>query len=303
MVAKLQTYLRRPRLLRGASTDSRRSSSSSLESTTSIRTLIKKVKKVNGNKVTTKLTKYEINEGPASLQEIIANRDWDRAIKLIRIRSNFAKKKSVVPCFLNEWKGMATIYPVHQACASPSVPVALIDSLLFAYPDAIKEKDSLMQRNCLHIALRSGASEVIAVYLLGRFPFLALEQDVHGRIPLHYACSNNCSMKLVRLLINACPQSVCAPDKRGWTPFHVVVSKQSSDIDIPRFMASVCPEVITMKTFAGSTPLNIIDQCPTYNSESYYGIIHDTECQLFQSPSFQITYTANDMSSLADSYV
>lgn len=132
---------------------------------------------------------------------------------------------------------------------------------------------------------------------------LAYDQDSQGRIPLHYACSNGCSIGIIRKLINICPQSVSAPDLRGWTPLHVVVSKVS-DPEIPRYMVSVCPEVVTARTTAGSTPIKIAQLCPNENSELYHSIIHETEVEVYRSPSFK-NYRRSSVKTtkMHDSYV
>lgn len=255
----------KPNLHRGSSIDTK-SSSSSLESDVSSTFYVKK-----------------LNSGPATLQEMIAEREWERAIRVLRVKPCFAKKKVTVPSFLNEWKGTAAIYPIHQACASPTVPLSVLDALLFAYPKGLRKKESVMKRNCLHIALRAGASEDVISYLIERCPTLACEQDSQGRIPLHYACSNSSSIAIIRKLVNVCPRSICATDIRGWTSLHVAVSKVV-DPEVPRFLVSVCPDAVAIQTRAGSTPVKILYWCPTKNSPIYLSILQEVERDYFNCP-------------------
>jgi ankyrin repeat protein len=235
---------------------------------------------------TNRLEKKKDPNGPLSLNELISERKWERAIALVKVRSRFARKKITVPSFLNEWKGKAEVYPIHQAASSTSVPVELIDVLLFAYPEAIHKKESVMNRNCLHIALRAGAPEEVINYFIERYPHLAVEQDDSSRIPLHYACSNFASIATIRKLINICPQSICAPDKKGWTPLHVAVSK-CTDPQVTRLMVSVCPDAVVKMTSAGSTPMMVTNLCPNINTEIFRSILDEVECELSRTPSVE----------------
>ena len=142
-----------PKLIRRISNDSK-GSSSSYESTFS----------------TNSRFSFKLNSGPSTLQEIISEREWERAVKLLSVRGRLAKKKFIVPSFLHEWKGKAEIYPIHQACASPNVPLEVLDALLFAYPQGIQRKESIMDRNCLHIAIRACATDYVIEYLIDRYP-------------------------------------------------------------------------------------------------------------------------------------
>lgn len=261
----------KPNLHRGSSIDTK-SSSSSIESPDSTKFYVKK-----------------LNSGPASLQEMIAEREWDRLIKVLKVKPVFAKKKVIVPSFLNEWKGQAIVYPIHLACASPTVPLIVLGALLNAYPKGLHKKESIMTRNCLHIALRAGASEKVISYLIERCPTLACERDSQGRIPLHYACSSSCSVATIRELVSICPRSICAPDSRGWTSLHVAVSKLVNP-EIPRFLVSVCPEAVTLETKAGSTPGKILSCCPTKNSTIYLLILQEIERDFLSCPSFENFY-------------
>lgn len=255
-----------PRLTRGNSNDSTKTSStSSIGSTFSV---------ILDNK--------RLQGGP-SLQELIAERQWERAMYVISVKGRRARKRIVVPCFLNEWKGKAEIYPLHQALSSPSVPLELVDALIFAYPGALRKKESVMRRNCLHIALRAGVSEEIITYLIEKYPFLLHQTDSQGRIPLHYGVSNFASSEVIRKLISVCPRSIIAPDTRGWTSLHVGVSKCSDPVVI-RLLVSECPESLVATTFAGSDPRKIIELCPSVNSEIFKSILLDAEKDYFDNP-------------------
>lgn len=202
---------------------------------------------------------------------------------VIRVKGKYARKKFIVPCFLNEWKGKAEIYPIHQALSSPTAPFELIEALLFAYPEGVQKKESSMNRNCLHIAIRAGISTEIVTYLVDKYPSLVLAHDSQGRLPLHYAISNFAPIEVVRKLISVYPKSIMAPDTRGWTSVHVAVSKCVDPV-VVRLLVSICPEAVTVNTKAGSNLLKIIELCPTANSDIFIDIILDAEEDYFQAP-------------------
>ena len=228
----------------------------------------------------------KVNDETATLQELIADRQWQRAINLIRGKGRLAQKKFKVPAFMHEWKGEAEIYPIHQACSSPTVPLELIDTLLFAYPDGINKTESNMKRNCLHIAVRAGVADEIIEYFLSEYPSLVYKSDEEGRIPLHYAISNGCSNEIVRKMVSICPRSICAPDVRGWTPMHVAVGRET-DPDIIRFMVSACPEAVLLRTNAGSTLSKVMNLSPTSFSDLYSHIITEAQCEISNSASYK----------------
>mmetsp|Transcript_7007 Transcript_7007/g.8728 ORF Transcript_7007/g.8728 Transcript_7007/m.8728 type:complete len:305 (+) Transcript_7007:152-1066(+) len=238
-----------------------------------------------------------------SLKELISDRQWERSIDVVKCKSRVAKKKFIVPCFLNEYRGKAEIYPIHQALSSPSVPLELIDALLFAYPKGIHKKDSAMRRNCLHIALRAAVRDEVLIYLIEKYPSLVCEQDSQGRVPLHYATSNFASFEVIKKMVNICPKAIAAPDEKGWTPLHVAVSKSSNPEVVELFLAE-CPEAIGLRTNAGSNPLKIVELCPSVNSEFFVTILSDKGSEFERQPSFtNFREPAQKSTSIEDSYV
>ena len=256
-----------PRITRGISNESR-NSASSFGSTITVQRRHKWLERL---------------ERPLSLKELISERQWDRAAHVIRVKSKYARKSFVVPCFLNEWKGQAEIYPLHQALSSPTVPFDFVEALIFAYPEALLKRETGMKRNCLHIALRAGVSYEIVLYLIEKYPSLVCANDTQGRIPLHYAVSNFASVEVVRKLISVHPRSIVAPDNRGWTSLHVAVSKCTDPV-IVRLLVSVCPEAVAAKTFAGSYASKIVELCPSNNSSTFREILREEENKYFSSP-------------------
>jgi len=266
--------LHRPHLKRTYTSSTRTSSVSSIESA-----------QINNP---TNPSTFEIKQAwskKLSIQQLISEDQWHAVITLLHSKCRVAKKRYVVPSFLNEWKGPVELLPIHQACSRPSVPVKVIETLLTAYPAAIHTTESGMKRNPLAIAVRSGASDEVISFLLEKYPQAAGEQDSHDRIPLHYACSNRRSGGIIRQLINQYPQSIRAPDKKGWTPLHVSVTK-FMDPEIIRLMVSICPEALSMKTNTGHTALTLANLSTEDIHDDIEGILSQVGDEFEKLPTF-----------------
>lgn len=72
----------------------------------------------------------------------------------------------------------------------------------------------------LHNAVLMGFSTPLVKLLLEAFPESCRKRDVHGNIPLHYACctSSMHSLEIVVMLLQACPESYSVLDNYGKTP-------------------------------------------------------------------------------------
>mmetsp|Transcript_26989 Transcript_26989/g.31399 ORF Transcript_26989/g.31399 Transcript_26989/m.31399 type:complete len:239 (-) Transcript_26989:9-725(-) len=191
--------------------------------------------------------------GRNSLTNLIANNEWSKAKELVEENGNLVRKWTVAPS-LTGGVHAADILPIHQACKMESVTIHFLESLLFAYPESIKKRESGFRRTPLHIAIRARVSDEVIFYLLNKFPEIAGVQDVLGRVPLHYAISNHSSMAVIHNLIKACPPTACAPDNLGWTPLHVAANTARSAEMVETLIHSGA-ETVVAKTRKGNTPM------------------------------------------------
>lgn len=85
----------------------------------------------------------------------------------------------------------------------------------------------------LHKAILRGFSTPLVKLLLEAFPDSCLTRDIRGNIPLHYACSCSSvhSLEIVIMLLQACLESYSAIDNYGRTPscLFAKVSSEKND--------------------------------------------------------------------------
>ena len=83
-----------------------------------------------------------------------------------------------------------------------------------------------------HAACRNETvTEEIIRCLLECFPAAVNEADGRdGRLPLHYACRCNATLRLIELLIDANPDSVRHEDNYGFSPLHWLCANKDTEI-------------------------------------------------------------------------
>jgi len=186
------------------------------------------------------------------LLNLIKNEDWKLARVVCNENPTLAGLWTVYQGFTNG-KFDSYILPLHQACAlCPSEDI--IQTLVLAYPRAIKEKETAFGRTPLHVACRSGASVGVIEALLTYFPDALLATDKLLRNPLHYALSNDTGYDVIRLLLDYNEECARQKDHRGWLPLHVASGAKTSP-ETMKLLIEAYPESITIGTKKGSTPL------------------------------------------------
>lgn len=127
--------------------------------------------------------------------------------------------------------------PLHVACSYGASP-EIVRTLVQAYPESVKVTNS-DGKLPLHFACGVGAPlEVLNILIesylesrnkenkFGDTPLCYLKErgyarkkDSDGMVPLHHACANDLSEGLMRMLIEAYPESTSVADNYGRTPF------------------------------------------------------------------------------------
>jgi len=172
---------------------------------------------------------------------------------MIEENGNLVRKWSVAPS-LTGGVAAADILPLHQACKMSDVTIPLLESLLWAYPESVRKRETGFRRLPLHIAIRARAPDDVIFFLLEKYPDAAAVQDVLGRVPLHYAISNFSPMSTIRTLIEVCPATARASDNLGWTPLHVAANTARS-AEMVEVLLERGSEAVVSVTKKGNTPL------------------------------------------------
>lgn len=190
--------------------------------------------------------------GRNPLTNLIANSEWARAKEMVEDNGNLVRKWSVAPS-LSGGVHATDILPIHQACKMEGITITFLESLLFAFPESLKKRETGFRRIALHIAIRARVPDEIIFYLLNKYPEGAAVQDMLGRVPLHYAISNYSSMNVIKSLISACRATACAADNLGWTPLHVAANTARS-AEMVEMLIECGVETVVSTTKKGNTP-------------------------------------------------
>jgi len=207
------------------------------------------------------------------LHKAIMNNNWTEARTIVTSTSNSCHKQTVAPSFFGQ---ISEVLPIHQACASRTVPVDFLKALILANPESIMKAETGLDRIPLHIAVKSHLSDESIIFLLQYYPAGARKKDKLGRVPLHYALSNLLPLDVVRQLIEACPDAVAAVDNYDWTPLHVAAN-MSAPREIILMLLQERPELVANKTNGGSTPLKLATESNSIDKEAIVSILMEGE--------------------------
>lgn len=188
---------------------------------------------------------------PSELSQAITSEQWDHAHMLAENKKVQAKQSCGRAGFFDGVK-CAVVLPIHEACANPNTPVHIIQSILLAYPDGVRSKESAYQRLPLHIACRKNANLAIVSHLIETYHDGTLVPDSLGRLPIHYALSNGAQDSIIDLMVEKSPDSARGFDRRGWLPLHVACSVGASTRVISRLLKAY-PEASITCTYKGTS--------------------------------------------------
>lgn len=126
---------------------------------------------------------YDIN--PSMLYKYIEGKDWDaaaaRTLSHPQEAYTWVSRYEIGDSSKLRWR----LLPIHATCIFRS-PVALIETLLKAFPDGAQMKDDQGMLP-VHLACRNGASKGVVMLLLDNFPESLDLKDRKGRTPLTFA--------------------------------------------------------------------------------------------------------------------
>lgn len=145
---------------------------------------------------------------------------------------------------------------LHAACAKKA-PLAAINSILAAcgrHGEAVLERDK-HGRTPLAIAISSNSSLSVISRLIKTCHRAAAVGDHNGHLPIHLACSgyDHGKLELVKLLLEAYPESAGRESNTGRTPLHIAIETNAS-VHLIRMLVISCPKAVVMSG-CGLNPL------------------------------------------------
>lgn len=150
--------------------------------------------------------------------------------------------------------------PIHRACIRQNVPVKVIEALIEAHPQSVKQQTkSYEDRLPLHISVchvSSTMPDVVKV-LLDSYKEGALVKDRYGRTPLnqHLMFCQYPSLEMVRMLVEADPDVVRITDNVDWYPLHSAA--YIGDWEISQCLIDLYPDALLKKSQHCKTPGDI----------------------------------------------
>jgi ankyrin repeat protein len=155
--------------------------------------------------------------------------------------------------------------PLHHACGQKSVPLALIQALMVAYPESIMEKDETGKVPLIHACRRDAPLEIVKEVLTEE---TARAADTEGKAALHWACEYRASLEKIQLLVEISRGVLEMKDLYGRLPVHwecSVVSDRKDKLPVVKYLVGEYPEAVTMQDKDGRTPLQMIDLSEVFN--------------------------------------
>lgn len=184
--------------------------------------------------------------------QLLRNKKWDAAVLEARKNPRLARELFKVVGFYDN-RIDSRVTALHMA-ATMGAPTGVVQGLLSVHPGAPYHRDSYYGRIPLHVAVLSGACDIVS-QLLKIDPKIAGQRDENGRIALHYACKEKKGGELsTRLLLRAYPEGAVVADEGGFLPLHVAC-RYSTSLSIIRMLIRAAPDSLVTKTKKGSTPI------------------------------------------------
>ena len=112
-------------------------------------------------------------------------------------------------------------------------PLAVVEALHRARPDAVYHQEHKHQRMALHVACACGLSVQIVQYLHHQFKDATKHASSGGMLPLHLACAcSDCDFTVLTYLLAVYPQAIEARDSKGLTALDYAANSGNSLSDI-----------------------------------------------------------------------
>lgn len=153
---------------------------------------------------------------------------------------------------------------LHRACAEGQ-PIEKIVELVEKMPKfrRVIDRNGMLP---IHHALSRGkfADFHVVEYVLSIFEEGARRSVEHGRMPLHIAVKEGCSLPIIAMLLNLMPEATrCTTKVLEQTPLHYAV-RYGASIDVVRMLIRDNPSVLEMSDAYGRLPLHVAlrNRCP-----------------------------------------
>jgi ankyrin repeat protein len=151
----------------------------------------------------------------------------------------------------------AGLLPLHLAFGAPQIQLEVVQSLVEAYPEGVKDKARSDGRLPVHMACTKNAPLAVVDFLVRHFPASVQQTMVDGLLPLHEALLKG-SGEIARFLLEQSPGPIREPLK-GLLPIHMTLLSKKAEVknkSTIEFMIGLYPESIRALDGQGRTLLH-----------------------------------------------
>eukprot|EP00585_Thalassiosira_rotula_P021603 CAMPEP_0196226052 /NCGR_PEP_ID=MMETSP0912-20130531/50200_1 /TAXON_ID=49265 /ORGANISM="Thalassiosira rotula, Strain GSO102" /LENGTH=170 /DNA_ID=CAMNT_0041505537 /DNA_START=1348 /DNA_END=1860 /DNA_ORIENTATION=- len=124
--------------------------------------------------------------------------------------------------------------------------------------------EDVMGRLPIHYACSNGLPKAVVETFLSANPASTLHADFNGWLPLHKA--------VVETFLSANPASTLHADFNGWLPLHVAV-RSGASTEVVSEIVRLCPAAVTMETMKSSTALSLAEKLGTNNRDEVIAVL------------------------------
>mmetsp|Transcript_8868 Transcript_8868/g.13132 ORF Transcript_8868/g.13132 Transcript_8868/m.13132 type:complete len:429 (-) Transcript_8868:357-1643(-) len=186
-----------------------------------------------------------------SLQELIVEEKWHAVARRVKIYPKEAETKM----FMSIRGETSECLPLHWAAMSKATPQA-IQALIDAFPGSVTKKETLHGAAPVHLACMVNADyEVMKVLIQARPESLRIANN-NGDLPLHLACSRG-TTDVVHMLLKVNPDSAKVPNKKGLLPLIFAVARFGACEDMVQELLRIHPDAIEAKDDAKCHPIHL----------------------------------------------
>ena len=186
--------------------------------------------------------------------------DWDDIRVFLRSNPTEVTKACA------EYQGELETSSLHVACKN-NPPLDVIQALYEASPEAVEWIDAFVWLP-LHYAAANGASAEVLSFLTNADPTSKVAVDKRGRTPLHFAVGTldrQASKEVVEILSDS-GAARCA-DENGSLPIHYACA-YSSSVEVLKVLVEAVPQSSSSIDFNGCTPLHFAVSASYFGSNS-----------------------------------
>jgi hypothetical protein len=156
---------------------------------------------------------------------------------------------------------------IHHACTFV-LSLEIIQYLVEAYPKALMTPQDISGKLPIHCALgHPGTTQEMIEYLAEMCPESLLKPDYTGRLPIHMACLNGCSLSILKFLVDKSPGSIEYPDMDESLPIHLaltggfggmITAMQAAPMEVIEYLIDSYPESVEASNVNGDLPLHLL---------------------------------------------